>query len=417
MTQEVMDETANAVKTATLSGVQDGSQSKRLAVSEHKGLTAKLKRWFSCSEQYLIEDLNATSAVALRDDSCDTVIALDCMGGDQSPNAALEAVDIVTKSDLPVKFILCGREEQLQPLLAQLARKNPRILPRCTLRHCETVISGEEKPVVALRHGKDSSMRVAIDCAATGEADACISAGNTGALMAMSKVVMRSLPGIDRPAIISAIPTVQGRTTFLLDMGANLECSARNLCEFAIMGRAFAKVTCGVAEPTMGLLNLGTEEIKGNEEIKTAAQLLRQSELAEHFYGYVEGDDIAKGTVDVVATDGFTGNVALKAIEGTAKLITHVVKSAFLHSFMAKVGALFACGALKEVSRKADPRLYNGGMFLGLNGICVKSHGNSDKVSFTNAIKVTTLLCRGKINQAIQQELSKINLSTINASK
>lgn len=372
-------------------------------------LTDGLKKWFTYGEKQLIDALN------LEFDSeelmPETVIALDCMGGDHSPTAALEAVDLLTRTHIRARYLLCGRCEQLEPFLLKAAKKNPRILQQCTVKHCETVIAGDEKPVAALRHGKDSSMRIAIDSVAAGEADACVSAGNTGALMAISKVVMRSLAGIDRPAIVAAIPTVQGRTTFLLDMGANLECDARNLCEFAIMGRAFAMAIKNLAEPTVGLLNLGTEEIKGNEAIKLAAQILRQSEFSQYFHGYVEGDDIAKGTVDVVVADGFSGNVALKAIEGTAKLISHLVKRAFSDSVAAKFGAVFACRALRDISRTADPRLYNGGMLLGLNGICVKSHGNSDCISLANAIKIAILLSRRKINESIKQELCKIDLS------
>lgn len=388
---------------------------------ETKGLAGCIKRYIKNSlevkEKDFIKYLNSDDTLSNHNLTCDNrrevTIALDCMGGDNAPNAALEAIALVIKSNLNVRFILFGDTKKINVLLNQQAQCCPMLIQKCSVRHCGSVISGGEKPSIALRKGRDSSMRCAIDAVKSGEADACISAGNTGALMAMSKVVLRPMEEIDRPAIIASMPNAKGKISLLLDMGANLLCDAQNLCQFAVMGRAFAKVALGIEEPTVGLLNIGTEEIKGNEELKKAYAILKNSRFRDHFYGYVEGDDILKGTVDVVVTDGFTGNVALKSIEGAAKLLSGLMKRAFGKSLWAKIGALFAFGALKKVAQEADPRFYNGGMFLGLNGISLKSHGNSDRISFANSIKVAALLSRNHINVAIKDELQNIDLDSL----
>ena len=230
-------------------------------------------------------------------------------------------------------------------------------------------------------------MRLAIDAVADGQAHAVVSAGNTGALMAMAKLSLRTLPGIDRPAIAAFFPTARGESV-MLDLGANVECSAENLLQFAVMGDVFARTVLGVAHPTIGILNIGAEDLKGREELRVAASMIRATHLANCFHGFVEGDDIAAGTVDVIVADGFTGNVALKTAEGTARLLGHYLRESFKHSFWGKLGYLFARPAISRFRGRTDPRRYNGAMFLGLNGIAVKSHGGTDALGFANAIGV-----------------------------
>jgi glycerol-3-phosphate acyltransferase PlsX len=228
-------------------------------------------------------------------------------------------------------------------------------------------------------------MRLAIDAVRDGHAAGVVSAGNTGALMAMAKFVLKTMPGIDRPAIASFFPTLRAESV-MLDLGANLQCDANNLVEFAVMGNVFARTVLGVLEPTVGLLNVGSEDIKGHEALREAHGVLRDANMPGHFYGFVEGDDIAKGTVDVVVTDGFTGNVALKTAEGTAELIVHYLRLALKRSLLGRLGAILASGAFRVLKRKLDPRTLNGGVFLGLNGVVVKSHGSADALGFASAI-------------------------------
>lgn len=254
-------------------------------------------------------------------------------------------------------------------------------------------------------------MRLAINAVANGEADAVVSAGNTGALMAMARFVMKSLPGIDRPAIATTLPTQRGRTV-MLDLGANVDCSADNLAQFAVMGEVFARVVLGVDKPSVGILNIGVEDLKGNEAVKAAAAILQQTHLPIKFYGFVEGDDIGAGTVDVVVTDGFTGNVALKTAEGTAKLFSSALKSALTSSVMSSMGALLAKPALNLLKRKFDPRRHNGAMFLGLNGICVKSHGGTDGMGFAHALQVAAELSTNAINESIKADYAQLSVDS-----
>jgi glycerol-3-phosphate acyltransferase PlsX len=310
-------------------------------------------------------------------------IALDAMGGDQAPEMVIKGASIALQRFPRAKFLLFGAEGQLRPLLAKL----PKLAEQSTIRHTDEAISGDAKPSVALRNGRRSSMRLAIDAVAGGEADCVVSAGNTGALMAMAKFVLRMLPGIDRPAMASFFPTMRGESV-MLDLGANVDCDADNLVQFALMGDVFARTVLGLNEPSVGLLNVGSEDLKGNDAVRGASARLRAAASPINFYGFIEGDDIGAGTVDVVVTDGFTGNIALKTAEGTARMFSHFTRAAFHHSLIARIGWVFARAPLRKMRERLDPRRYNGAVFLGLGGICIKSHGGSDAVAFANAIGV-----------------------------
>lgn len=329
--------------------------------------------------------------------TADIVIALDAMGGDNAPNMVVDGAALVVKKRSGIRFLIFGDEARLQPLVDA----KPELQGMVELRHTVDVVRASDKPSQALRQGRNSSMRLAINAVAAGEAAGVVSAGNTGALMAMSKFVLKTLPGIDRPAICSVLPTIEGRSV-MLDLGANIVCDSDNLVQFAIMGSAFARTVMEVPRPRVALLNVGAEELKGNDAVRTAAGVLRDAELPMAFHGFVEGDDIAKGTVDVVVTDGFSGNVALKAVEGTSKLFSAFLRTAFTSSLLARMGYFLALPAMKKLRERIDPRLYNGGVFLGLNGICVKSHGGTDAVGFANATQLVADLVAdnliGKIN-------------------
>jgi glycerol-3-phosphate acyltransferase PlsX len=330
------------------------------------------------------------------------------MGGDNAPFAVIAGANLYLEKDTNVHFLLHGDETKISRLLKDFSK----LKEYCEVFHTEYFISSHEKPSIALRKGANSSMRLAIDSVKHKEADAIISSGNTGALMAMSKVVLRPFSSIDRPAIVTMIPNQLGRATSLLDMGANIECDSSNLCQFAVMGRAYHKVVAGIKNPTIGLLNIGTEGTKGKDAIKNASAILKESNLNESFYGYVEGDDILKGTTDVVVTDGFTGNVVLKAIEGTAKLFGDIMKKSFKDSILSQLGYILARPSIKKAKAKMDVRLYNGALLVGLNGISVKSHGNSDEIGFANAIKVAASLVRDKINEKIVEEIKFSNFNS-----
>jgi glycerol-3-phosphate acyltransferase PlsX len=310
-------------------------------------------------------------------------IALDAMGGDGAPAIVLKGAEIALKRHPGVRYLLFGVEAEVRPLLAKL----PGLRQAATLYHTSEIVAADAKPSLALRTGRQSSMRLAIDAVADGRADGVVSAGNTGALMAMAKFALKMLPGIDRPAIASFFPTQRGESV-MLDLGANIECDADNLVQFALMGDVFARTVLGLVEPTVGLLNVGAEDLKGNDAVREASARLRLAMSPIRFYGFVEGDDIAAGTVDVVVTDGFTGNVAVKTAEGTAKLFGEFLEAAFRHSLLARFGYIFARGALRKLRMRSDPRRYNGAMFLGLGGIAVKSHGSTDAFGFANAIGV-----------------------------
>jgi len=275
-----------------------------------------------------------------------------------------------------------------------------------TVRHTDQFVRSEEKPSVALRHGKQSSMQLAINAVSSGEAEAVVSAGNTGALMAMAKVTLKTLDGIDRPAIGGLIPTQLGESV-MLDLGANVECDANNLVQFGMLGAAYARTVLGRERPTVGLINVGQEDIKGGENVQQAAALFRAATLPFDFYGFVEGDDLGAGTVDVFVVDGFTGNIALKTLEGTVRLYTNYLRQTFKSTLLSRLAFLLARSALNKMRSRLDPRLYNGATFLGLNGIVVKSHGGTDGYGFANAIGVAVDMVTNELNEFIMLELSE----------
>ena len=331
-------------------------------------------------------------------------IALDAMGGDRAPAMVVKGADIALERHPGARFLLFGDEAQIAPLLARL----PRLAAATTLHHTDEAIPADAKPSQALRSGRRSSMRLAIDAVADGRADCVVSAGNTGALMAIAKFVLKTLPGIDRPAIATLFPTRRGDSV-MLDLGANIECDADNLVQFALMGDVFARTVLGLAQPTVGLLNVGAEDLKGNDAVRGASTRLRGGMMPIKFYGFIEGNDIAAGTVDVIVTDGFTGNVTLKAVEGVAKLFSESLRASFHHSLSARIGYLFARGALQKLAARLDPRRYNGAMFLGLAGIAVKSHGSTDAFGFAHAIDVAVDLKVNGFLQKISAELARLN--------
>lgn len=328
-------------------------------------------------------------------------IALDCMGGDHAPRSVIEGANIIAEKDPDARFLMYGKSSVIRRYL----NKCPELEKVTTVYHTDSFITNEEKPSKALRI-KDSSMRMAITSVKEGKADAIVSAGNTGALMAISKLVLRPLPSIERPALVARMPNGKGDTTVFLDMGANIECDSDNLCQFAVMGHAFAKTVLKKEKPTIGLLNVGSEDMKGSDSVKAAHIALRESPLNDCYIGYVEGDDIAKGTADVIVSDGFSGNIALKATEGTVKLIMEMLKNAFSSSFMSKLGYLLAKAGMKRIFKRIDPKLHNGALFAGLKGITIKSHGNADGESYANAIKVAVSLVREKTNEKIMEEIN-----------
>jgi phosphate acyltransferase len=331
-------------------------------------------------------------------------IALDVMGGDRAPDMVLRGADIALERHPATRFLLFGDETRVAPILAKL----PRLVRSATLYHTEEMVLDDAKPSLALRTGQRTSMRLAIDAVAEGHADGVVSAGNTGALMAIAKFVLKTLPGIDRPAIAAFFPTRRGESV-MLDLGANVECDAENLIQFAVMGDVFARTVLGLAQPTVGLLNVGSEDLKGNDAVRSAGARLRSGITPISFYGFIEGDDIAAGTVDVIVTDGFTGNIALKTVEGVAKLFSESLRASFRYSVMARVGYLFARGALKKLAARMDPRGYNGAMFLGLDGIAVKSHGSADAFGFANAVGVAIDMKVNGFLEKIRVELADLN--------
>ncbi|NBB71318.1 MAG: phosphate acyltransferase PlsX [Alphaproteobacteria bacterium] len=329
-------------------------------------------------------------------------LALDAMGGDAAPRMVVAGADRALDDHPDVRFRLFGDGAILEPLL----KGYPRLRARSELRHTDEVVADDAKPTTALRQARASSMRLAVDAVRQHEADAAVSAGNTGALMAMAKVLLRTLPGIDRPAIASVMPAAK-RPVVILDLGANAECDATNLVQFALMGSVFARTVLGVEEPSVALLNIGTEALKGDDVVQQAANRLRAGELPIRFEGFVEGTGLMAGSVDVVVTDGFTGNVALKVAEGTARLIIDRFRDTLADSWAAKLGVLLARRSLGRLKAKLDPQRYNGAMFLGLGGVVVKSHGSADASGFANAINVAVDLVNGSANGRIGEELAQ----------
>jgi glycerol-3-phosphate acyltransferase PlsX len=329
-------------------------------------------------------------------------VALDAMGGDRAPEMVIRGANIARQRFPSVRYLFFGDERRISALLGRYGalRKTSEI------RHTDKMVASDDKPSTALRAGRMSSMRLAIDAVQSGEAAAVVSAGNTGALMAMAKFVLRTLPGIDRPAIASFFPTLRGESV-MLDLGANLSCDAENLVQFALMGNVFARTVLGTLRPTIGLLNVGSEEVKGHEAVREAAAILKSTSLPGAFHGFIEGDDIARGTVDVIVTDGFTGNVALKTLEGTTKLYAEFLRRSFKSSLVASFGYLLARPALNALRVRTDPRRYNGAIFLGLNGVAVKSHGGTDALGFANAIGVAVDMVTQKSLEKIREDFAR----------
>lgn len=338
-------------------------------------------------------------------------IALDAMGGDKAPESVIAGARRVLKWFPETRFLFFGREAVIAPLIA----KHRSLASVSEIVHTEDVITMDAKPSAALRQGKRSSMRLAIDAVAEGRASAMVSAGNTGALMVMAKMVLKTLPGIHRPAITATVPS-RHRPVVLLDMGANIDCTAEHLVQFAMMGDAYARAMLGIANPRIGLLNVGSEEMKGHDEVKEAHRVLRSGDIPVDYHGFVEGNDILEGTTDVVVTDGFTGNIALKTAEGASRLIYTTLKTAIENSWTAKIGYLLARPAIRMALKRFDPRRLNGAILLGLNGIAVKSHGSADAKSFANAIRVAISLVNERVNEKIIDELARVHATTQQAS-
>jgi len=330
------------------------------------------------------------------------------MGGDSAPDMVVAGADEARERCSHVDYQFYGDEARILPLLDRY----PELKAISSVHHTPDAVSNDAKPSVALRAGRNTSMRLAIEAVQSGRAGCVVSAGNTGALMAMAKIVLRTLPGIDRPAIASFFPTLRGES-LMLDLGANVECSPENLVQFSVMGAVFARTVLGLAEPTIGLLNIGAEEVKGNDSIRAAAARLREMPLPGRFAGFIEGNDIPAGTVDVIVTDGFTGNVALKTAEGTARLYGEFLRRTFESSVLARIGYLLARSAFRKLKHRTDPRRYNGAMFLGLQGVCVKSHGGTDATGFANAICVAVDLVKHGFNETIKNELARINSAPV----
>ncbi|MDX1812188.1 MAG: phosphate acyltransferase PlsX [Gammaproteobacteria bacterium] len=328
-------------------------------------------------------------------------IALDAMGGDHGAKVVVAAAKQVLDTTKNLRLILVGDQEVLAE---ELNARGMQAGENLRIQHASQKVEMDESPAVALRSKKDSSMRVAINLVKQGEAQAAVSAGNTGALMATAKFVLKTLPGIDRPAICSSMPTINGHT-HVLDLGANVGCEPKHLMQFAVMGSVLVSSLENIPNPTVGVLNIGEEDIKGDETVKASAKLIAQTNL--NYYGFVEGDDIFKGTVDVVVCDGFVGNVALKTGEGVAKMISHFMKQEFKQSFTSKIAALFALPVLNRLKKRIDPREYNGASFLGLQGIVIKSHGSADEFSFANAIRVAIAECDQNVPQKIANQLEE----------
>ncbi|MDD5034773.1 MAG: phosphate acyltransferase PlsX [Methylococcaceae bacterium] len=329
------------------------------------------------------------------------IIALDAMGGDHGPKVVVPAALDVLERYPDLRLVLVGDEATLRSAVGH----SPHLDGRLSIRHASQVVEMHETPSKALRGKKDSSMRVAINLVKECAADACVSAGNTGALMAIAKFVLKTIPGIDRPAIIAIVPSLHGHT-HVLDLGANVDCTAEHLRQFAIMGYELVKAVENIPDPKVGLLNIGEEEIKGNEQVKQAVKLIADSHI--NFIGYVEGNDIYTSDVDVVVTDGFIGNVALKSSEGLAKMISVELKKAFSENLLTKLAGVIALPVLRAFRKRFDHRQYNGASLVGLRGIVVKSHGNADRVAFAKAIEIAMLEIQQAIPRRIGERVAEI---------
>ncbi len=329
-------------------------------------------------------------------------IAIDAMGGDIGPAVMVAGMAIALRQDSALHFDVYGDEALIRPEL----KKHPKLKNAVEVHHTTDAISGTEKPSQAIRRAKGTSMGMAINAVKDGKAAAALSAGNTGALMAIAKLALRTMPGIDRPALAALLPTLADNDLVMLDLGANTECDAQNLVQFAVMGSAYARTVHGLAKPRVKLLNIGTEELKGTGELKEAAAMLREADyLPMEFNGFTEGDKLSRGDVDVVVTDGFSGNIALKTAEGTARFVTDLLRRAFTSSIRSKAGFALSKPALHMLKVHLDPNNHNGAVFLGLNGLVVKSHGSANAKGVANAIGVASRMIANDITRKIGDDL------------
>jgi glycerol-3-phosphate acyltransferase PlsX len=338
-------------------------------------------------------------------------IAIDAMGGDTGPAAMVAGLARARRRDPSLQFLVYGDEKLIRAEL----KNHDKLKTAVTVCHTAESIAATEKPSQAIRRAKTTSMGIAINAVKDGQADAAVSAGNTGALMAMSKLALRTMPGIDRPALAALLPTLGEQDCVMLDLGANTECDAQNLVQFAVMGSAYARTVLGIAKPRVKLLNIGTEELKGTDELKEAAGLLREADyLPFRFDGFAEGDQLSRGNVDVVVTDGFSGNVALKTAEGTARFVTDLLRRAFKSSLRSKAGFALSRPALNLLKVHLDPNNHNGAVFLGLNGLVVKSHGSANPKGFANAVAVAATMVRNDIIRKIGDDLDNFRAHAFN---
>lgn len=338
-------------------------------------------------------------------------IAIDAMGGDEGVRVMIEGAALARRRHDRFKFLLVGDEERIKSALDS----HPNLRGASEILHASDVVSGDEKPTQALRRAKTTSMGLAINAVKTGEAGAAVSAGNTGALMAMSKLALRTMPGIDRPALSALLPTLGDNDLVMLDLGANTECDARNLVQFVVMGAAYSRIVTGRASPRVRLLNIGTEETKGREDLHTAAALLKGAaeQLSISFDGFIEADKLVRGDADVIVTDGFSGNIALKAVEGTARFVTDLLRRSFASSLRSKLGFLVSRPATELLKHHLDPNNHNGAVFLGLNGVVVKSHGSANALGVANAVAVTARLLEENLTERITADLARLGTENL----
>ena len=338
-------------------------------------------------------------------------IAIDAMGGDTGPSAMVSGVARAHRGDSALRFLVFGDETVVRPEID----KHSRLAGAVEVVHTPDAIAPSEKPSQAIRRARSTSMGLAINAVKDGNADAAVSGGNTGAMMAMAKLALRTMPGIDRPALAALLPTLADTDLVMLDLGANTECDAQNLVQFAVMGAAYARCGLKIEKPRVRLLNIGTEELKGTGELKEAAALLREADyLPLRFDGFTEGDQLSRGNVDVVVTDGFSGNIALKTAEGTARFVTDLLRRAFKSSLRSKAGFALSKPALNLLKVHLDPNNHNGAVFLGLNGLVVKSHGGANPKGVANAIQVAARMVRNDITRRIGDDLDNFRAHAFN---
>ena len=341
-------------------------------------------------------------------------IAIDAMGGDSGPPAMVGGAALARERRSDLSFLLFGD----QALIREQIDEHDGLAAACEIVHCDDVIAGTEKPSQAIRRAKTTSMGRAVAAVKEGEAQAAVSGGNTGALMAMAKLALRTMPGIDRPALAALLPTLGDNDLVMLDLGANTECDVHNLVQFAVMGAAYARVVLDLERPRVQLLNIGTEELKGTDELKHAASILREStDLGMRFDGFIEGDKISRGGADVVVTDGFSGNIALKSVEGTARFVVDLLRRAFTSSLRSKFGFLISRPATELLRHHLDPNNHNGAVFLGLNGLVVKSHGGADEKGVANAVRVAARMVREDLTRKIAEDLANVAANNVVAAK